>query len=201
MELTMLMRFPAPRAALLVLVVLTVAVSACGKKNPPVARAIPPPAPAPSTPSSAARPPAPPEPVAEPTIVPPEPLREDRIASATLDDINRNSPLKPVFFEYDSSEITGDAKGTLDADAAVLKKYPSWTITIEGHCDERGSAEYNLALGERRAVASRAYLVSLGISADRLRTVSYGKEFPFEPGHDESAYVKNRRAHFVITSK
>ena len=122
-------------------------------------------------------------------------------SGGVLDDINRNSPLKPVFFEYDSSELEGDARGVLDANALVLKKYPSWTITIEGHCDERGTAEYNLALGERRAVASRAYLVSLGISADRLRTVSYGKEFPFEPGHDENAYVKNRRAHFVITAK
>jgi peptidoglycan-associated lipoprotein len=198
----MLIRSAVLRAALAVLVALTIVASACGGKKPPVARAIPPPgAASASSPSTGARPPAPPEPVAEPTIVPPEPLREDRIASASLDDINRNSPLKPVFFEYDSSEISGDAPGVLEANAAVLKKYPSWTITIEGHCDERGTAEYNLALGERRAVASRAYLVSLGISADRLRTVSYGKEFPFEPGHDESAYIKNRRAHFVITAK
>jgi peptidoglycan-associated lipoprotein len=197
----MLMRSAAPRAVLVVLVVLAIGVSACGKKKPPVARAIPPPGAAPPPSGSVSRVPAPPEPVAEPTIVPPEPLREDSIASASLDDINRNSPLKPVFFEYDSAELAGDAKGILDTNALVLKKYPSWTITIEGHCDERGTAEYNLALGERRAVASRAYLVSLGISADRLRTVSYGKEFPFEPGHDENAYVKNRRAHFVITAK
>ena len=83
----------------------------------------------------------------------------------------------------------------------MLKQYPTWAVTIEGHCDERGTAEYNLALGERRAVAARRYLVSLGISADRLRTVSYGKEFPFDPGHDEAACAKNRRAHFVITAK
>jgi len=74
-------------------------------------------------------------------------------------------------------------------------------ITIEGHCDERGTAEYNLALGERRAVAARTYLVSLGIAADRLRTVSYGKEFPFDPGHGDEAWGKNRRDHFVITQK
>ena len=197
----MLMRSAAPRAVLVVLVVMAIGISACGKKKPPVARAIPPPAAAVPPAGSVSRVPAPPQPVAEPTIVPPEPLREDSIASASLDDIHRNSPLKPVFFEYDSSELAGDARGVLDANALVLKKYPSWTITIEGHCDERGTAEYNLALGERRAVASRAYLVSLGISADRLRTVSYGKEFPFEPGHDENAYVKNRRAHFVITAK
>jgi len=83
----------------------------------------------------------------------------------------------------------------------LIKRYTSWTVTIEGHCDERGTAEYNLALGERRAIAVRAYLVSLGIAADRLRTVSYGKEFPFDPGHDEAAFAKNRRAHFVITAK
>jgi peptidoglycan-associated lipoprotein len=82
-----------------------------------------------------------------------------------------------------------------------MKKYPTWVVTIEGHCDERGTAEYNLALGERRAVAVKTYMVALGISPDRLRTVSYGKEFPFDMGHTETAWSKNRRAHFVITSK
>jgi peptidoglycan-associated lipoprotein len=173
---------------------------ACSRKQPPIARPMPPPPP--TTPATqASRPPAPPEPVAEPTIVPPEPVRDDAIASASLDDLNRNSPLKPVFFELDSSELSADAQRALDENAATLKRYASWAVTIEGHCDERGTAEYNLALGERRSVAARAYLVSLGIPADRLRTVSYGKEFPFDPGHDESAFKKNRRAHFVITTK
>ena len=181
-----------------VLVVLAITVAACGGKKAPVLRPVPPPG---IAPPSAARPPAPPEPVSEPTVVPAEPVRDDRIASGSLDDLNRNSPLKPVFFEYDSSDITAEAKSQLDSNAATLKRYASWSITIEGHCDERGTAEYNLALGERRAVAARAYLVSLGIPADRLRWVSYGKEFPFDPGHDENAYVKNRRAHFVITAK
>jgi peptidoglycan-associated lipoprotein len=147
------------------------------------------------------RPPAPPEPVREPVLVPPEPVRPDSISSASLDDLNRQSPLKPVFFEYDSSELTQAGTAALDEDAATMKRNGSWTVTIEGHCDERGTPEYNLALGERRAVAARTYLVSLGVSADRLRTVSYGKEFPFDAGHDESAYAKNRRAHFVITAK
>ena len=173
---------------------------ACGGKKPPIARPGPPPA---ATASSAAapRPPAPPRPVNEPTLVPPEPIRDEVIASGALDDINRNSPLKPLLFEYDSSDISIEGRSVLDANAAVLKGFPTWTITIEGHCDERGTAEYNLALGERRAVAARAYLVSLGISADRLRTVSYGREFPFDSGHDEGAYAQNRRAHFVITAK
>src|SRR5579884_2001761 len=172
----------------------------CHKNKPPVVRPLPPPPP-PTTTTPGQRPPAPPEPVNEPTVVPPEPVAEDRIASASLDDLNRNSPLKPVFFVLDSDELSPDNQRILDEDAALLKKYPTWTVTIEGHCDERGTAEYNLALGERRAVAARAYLVSLGISADRLRTVSYGKEFPFDPGHDEAAWAKNRRAHFVVTSK
>jgi peptidoglycan-associated lipoprotein len=89
----------------------------------------------------------------------------------------------------------------LQANASVLKKYPTWQVTIEGHCDERGTAEYNLAPGERRALAAKNYLVSLGIPADKVRTVSYGKEFPFDAGHDESAWSKNRRAHFMLTAK
>ena len=133
--------------------------------------------------------------------MPQEPVRDERISSASLDDLNKNSPLKPAFFDLDSSELTADAQRALNDNAALLKQYSAWTVTIEGHCDERGTAEYNQALGERRAVTARAYLVSLGISADRLRTVSYGKEFPFDPGHDETAYAKNRRAHFVITAK
>ena len=133
--------------------------------------------------------------------MPPEPVRDDAIASASLDDLNRNSLLKPVMFEFDSSDLSAAAQKTLEENGTVLKKYPTWAVTIEGHCDERGTAEYNLALGERRAVAARAYLVSLGISADRLRTVSYGKEFPFDGSHSETAYVQNRRAHFVVTAK
>ena len=100
-----------------------------------------------------------------------------------------------------SGEIDTLGQQTLNANAAILKKYPEWVITIEGHADERGTAEYNLALGTRRAAAARDYLVSIGIPADRLRTVSYGKEFPFDPLHSESAWSKNRRAHFVLTSK
>jgi len=125
----------------------------------------------------------------------------DAISSASLDDLNRSSPLKPVFFELDSAELSAAGQKALDENAALLKRYASWTVTVEGHCDERGTAEYNLALGERRAGTARAYLVSLGISGDRLKIVSYGKEFPFDPGHDESAFSKNRRAHFVITAK
>jgi peptidoglycan-associated lipoprotein len=194
----------AARLSLAALVLVTVS---CAKK-PPVARPTPPPVASATPPSSStsgtpgtARPPQPPELVAEPTVVPPEPVRDDAISASSLDDLNRSTPLKPVFYDYDSAELSPEAQSTLNESAALLKKYPNWAVTIEGHCDERGTAEYNLALGERRAVAARAYLMSLGISADRLRTVSYGKEFPFEAAHDEAAFSKNRRAHFVITGK
>jgi peptidoglycan-associated lipoprotein len=189
-----------PIGMIFAVLALTAAV-ACHKNPPPVARPAPPPVPPPTNTAAPSRPPAPPQPVAEPIVVPAEPVRDDAIASASLDDLNRNSPLKPVYYELDSSELSAANQKTLDDDAALLKRYPTWTVTIEGHCDERGTAEYNLALGERRAVAARAYLVSLGIPADRLRTVSYGKEFPFDPGHDEAAWTKNRRAHFVVTAK
>jgi peptidoglycan-associated lipoprotein len=197
------MRLMVPRGvwvtALLMTVVLTA--GACGRKKAPIARPTAPPPPTASTTDTVPRPPAPPQAVPEATIVPPEPIRDEGVSSASLDDLNRSSPLRPVFFELDSSDVSTEGQRVLDGNAAVLKQHGTWTITIEGHCDERGSAEYNLALGERRALSARAYLVSLGLPADRLRTVSYGKEFPFDPGHDESAYAKNRRAHFVITAK
>jgi len=125
----------------------------------------------------------------------------DPLASSAVDEINKNSPLKPVFFALDSDELDDVARAALNEDSQVLKKYGTWVVTLEGHTDERGSAEYNLALGERRALAAKNYLISLGIGGDRLRTVSYGKEFPFDPGHDEAAWAKNRRAHLMLTSK
>jgi peptidoglycan-associated lipoprotein len=184
-------------AVLAVTLLVIVAAGACAKKQPPIAR----PMPVPPPPSGTSGTPAPPQPVTEPVVVPPEPLKDDPVGSRSIDDLNRDSPLRPAFFEYDSAELGSEAQAALNSNAEVLKKYSTWTITIEGHCDERGTAEYNLALGERRAGAARAYLVSLGIAADRLRTVSYGKEFPFDPGHAEGAWSKNRRAHFVITAK
>jgi peptidoglycan-associated lipoprotein len=189
------------RTLMAVAIACVMTAAACHKKAPPVARPLPPPPAPASSGGNLPRPPAPPEPVREPALVPPEPVPNDAISSASLDDLNRNSPLKPVFFELDSSELSGAGQKALDENAALLKRYASWTVTVEGHCDERGTAEYNLALGERRASSARAYLVSLGISGDRLRIVSYGKEFPFDPGHDEAAFSKNRRAHFVITAK
>jgi len=187
----------AARAAAAVALVLALAVAGCGKKHPPVARPIPPPPPPAETPVTPPSEPAPP--VAETPA--PAPVAEDSVAAGSLDEINKNSPLQPVFFGLDASEVDGAGQKVLEANAEILKRYASWQISIEGHCDERGTAEYNLALGERRALAARNYLVSLGVAADRVKTVSYGKEFPFDPGHTEAAWAKNRRAHFVVTAK
>jgi len=139
--------------------------------------------------------------VTEPQPVPVEPVAGDELSAKDLDDINKNSPFEPLFFGLDQAEVSTEGQQVMNTNAEILKKYPTWVITVEGHADERGTAEYNLALGERRALSARNYLVSLGIPADRLRTVSYGKEFPFDPAHSEEAYSKNRRAHFVVTSK
>jgi peptidoglycan-associated lipoprotein len=143
-----------------------------------------------------------------PTIAPPVRVEtpvvrpvEDAVASSPLDDLNRSGLLKPAFFPVDSHDLNDEGRMVVSANAEVLKKYATWMITVEGHADERGTAEYNLALGEKRANAVKTYLISLGVSPDRLKVISYGKEFPFDPGHDESAWSKNRRAHFVITAK
>jgi|SRR5579862_1048849 len=154
-----------------------------------------------STPGSAST--VPPPPALEPPIaaVPNEPpIAADPYTGQPPDVINKLSPLKPVFFAYDSDQLDDAARQALTDDAQVLKKYPSWVVTIEGHSDERGTAEYNLALGERRALSARSFLLSLGLPAAQLRTVSYGKEFPFDPGHNEDAWTKNRRAHLVVTA-
>src|SRR5688500_9853000 len=189
------------KIAVAAILVTVVSVSACGKKQPPVARPMPPPV-ASGAGTGGNPPPGPPTPVPDTTPIPPEPkITDDPLMSGDLDVINKNSPFQPVFFLLDSFEIEGPAKQALTVTAEILKKYPSWVITTERHCDGRATAEYTLALGETRALAARTYLLSLGVPADRLRTVSSGKEFPFAPGHDESAWSKNRRAHFVVTSR
>jgi peptidoglycan-associated lipoprotein len=186
------------KTTLVVAVLLAMTITAaCGKKK--VATG-PQPPPAEET---AAVPPTPPAPERVEDLTPvTKALADDStISNKSLDDLNRDSPLKPVFFPLDSAELDDAGRAIATANAAVLKKYSSWGVTVEGHCDERGTAEYNLALGERRAVAVKTYLSSLGVSPERIRTVSYGKEFPFDMGHSEDAWAKNRRGHFVITSK
>jgi len=125
----------------------------------------------------------------------------DDILSMSLEDINAQSPLEDIRFGYDSAELTPQARNSLDANTQWLRRNPTVTILVEGHCDERGTVEYNLALGERRAMAAYNFMVSSGIPGERIKTISYGKEFPVNPGHNETAWTENRRAHFVITSK
>ena len=187
------------RDVLCAVMVLTL-VTACGKKKPPVARPLPPP---PTTTGTAqpTRPPAPPEPVPETTAIPPEPkISDDPLTSGDLDVINKNSPFQPVFYSLDSFEVDPAGQQALNTNAGILKKYPTWVITIEGHCDERGTAEYNLGLGERRAAAVKAYLAELGVTADRVMIVSKGKEAPFCTESNESCWQQNRRGHFIITA-
>jgi peptidoglycan-associated lipoprotein len=156
------------------------------------------------SPKKPAPPPAPtPEPVSTPTVVTTEPppaptpqptprVDRDDITTKSLSEIS--SYLKPA-------DVRADAREVLAANATWLKKYPAVQFTLEGHADERGTAQYNLALGDRRANAARDYLVSLGVDAARIKSVSYGKERPFATGHDEDSWQKNRRAHFVVTAK
>ncbi|MDP2968802.1 MAG: peptidoglycan-associated lipoprotein Pal [Deltaproteobacteria bacterium] len=116
-------------------------------------------------------------------------------------EVFESSLLKPIFFDYDKYDIRPADTEILKGNSALLKKFPNMKIQIEGHCDERGTNEYNLALGERRANSTKKYLTSLGITADRVSTISYGEEKPMDPAHNEEAWTKNRRAHFLITAK
>lgn len=120
---------------------------------------------------------------------------------ADLAVLNARGYLQDVFFDTDSFDLRPEARQSLSENGDWLRDYPTVQVLVEGHCDERNTREYNLALGERRANAVRDYLVFLGIGSDRIRTISYGEERPFAIGHDEEAWQLNRRAHFVITSR
>jgi peptidoglycan-associated lipoprotein len=181
------------------LVALTMAVGACGKKPAPPPPQMP--APPPPTQSEATRPPAPPAPATPPPTATRTPTEDEEFASMTLDDLNRKGLAAPVFFALDSSELSDEAKGVIQKNVEFLKRRPSTKVMIEGHCDSRGTAEYNLALGERRADAVRDYLQGLGVAADRVTIVSKGKEQPFCSEETESCWQQNRRGHFVFTAK
>jgi peptidoglycan-associated lipoprotein len=106
--------------------------------------------------------------------------------------------LQPVYFDYDKSDIRADQRGAVTTDADIFRKWTVWQIVVEGNCDERGTAEYNLALGERRATAGKNALVAAGVDAARVSTISYGKERPMDPGHAEASWTKNRRDDFKV---
>jgi peptidoglycan-associated lipoprotein len=173
---------------------------ACGDKRP---AATPGPPPPPPPPAVVATPPAPP-PRVPPSPPPqsPAPLTEAEIfARTSLADLNAQQPLGDAFFAYDRSDLSDPVRTTLQHDADWMRKWNETRVLIEGHADERGTSEYNLALGERRASAARGYLVSLGIDPSRINTVSKGKEAPFCTEHNEECWHENRRGHFIITAK
>lgn len=129
------------------------------------------------------------------TTVPQEPVVKDETLTGTT---LAAEPFETLYFDLDSYVLSQDARDALDSNAQWLLKNTAGSVRLEGNCDERGSDEYNLALGEKRAKAAKNYLVTLGIPADRLATISYGKEKPADPGHNEAAWAKNRRVDFVI---
>ena len=141
-----------------------------------------------ATATAAATKPAPPPPP------PPAPLTEDQIfAKKTVDQLNAERPLGDVLFDYDSSTLRDDGRAAASRNADYLKRWTSVRITVEGHADTRGTSEYNLALGERRAAAVKDYIVSLGVAADRITTVSKGKEQPVCTEENEACWQRNRR--------
>jgi peptidoglycan-associated lipoprotein len=165
-------------------------VTAC-KKNPP-------------TTAAEAKPPAEEQKAPETKVQPPTTSPgsvESTELPADVREINARGYLKDAFFDYDKSDLRDDARMVLAADADWLKKNRTIQFLIEGHCDERGTSEYNLALGDRRANAAKEYLVSLGVDASRVRTVSYGKERPFCNQSTEDCWQQNRRAHFLVTAR
>ena len=182
--------------AVILLVVLTV--SACSKKVPP------PPPPPPAPPVAAAPPPPPPPPPAAPAPAPapPKPLsEEEQFARKTLDQLNAEMPLGDVIFDYDQAAVREDQRGILQKNADYMRRWATIRVTIEGHADARGTNEYNLALGERRGNAVKDYLVSLGMSADRMTVISKGEEAGLCADMTEQCYARNRRGHFIITAK
>ena len=182
-----------------VVAALAVGAAGCGKKKvetpPPTAAA--PPADAPAT-----RPAAPPAPAPPPAATPPATLTEEEMfARETVEQLNQRAPLADVLFDYDSMELREDARTLLQKHMAWLKRWSSTKFVVEGHADSRGTNEYNLALAERRAAAVRDYLVSLGLSADRVTIVSLGEEQPGCSEETEACWQKNRRGHFRFTAK
>jgi peptidoglycan-associated lipoprotein len=162
---------------------------ACGPKKvapppppPPVAPEAPPPAPAP-----------PPR-----VEAPPQVDEYARLKAMTAEELDKMGLFADVYFEFDKADIRESERATMSKNADLLKKYDFIHVRLEGHCDERGTVEYNLALGERRAKAAFDYLVSLGVPADRLRTVSYGKEVPVCTESNEACWQKNRRVHATV---
>lgn len=175
--------------------------AACGGKQPPATPAPPPPPPPPQVTQTPPPPPPPPPAPAPAPTPPPAPTAEELFARKTVQQLNDEHPLDDVFFAFDKSDLSDTARASLQKDADWMRKWTTTTVTIEGHADDRGTNEYNLALGERRASAVRDYLVSLGVPGSRLTVVSKGEEEPFCHEENETCWSQNRRGHFIITAK
>ena len=177
---------------------LAIGAAGCHKKVAPQAPPPPPPPPA-VTPSPP--PPAPPPAASTPTPTPRALSEAEIFAGKSLQQLNNEKPLDDVYFELDKADIRDEGKTALQKDADWLKRWTTTQVTVEGHCDSRGSAEYNLSLGSRRANAVKEYLASLGVQQSRMTVISKGKEQPFCSEETESCWQQNRRGHFVITAK
>jgi peptidoglycan-associated lipoprotein len=182
------------------MMLVAVFVAACGPKRVP-----PPPPPPPEPPAAPAPPPPPPTPPPAPKPAPPPapaPLSEDELFSRkSLDQLNSENPLGDVAFDYDMATVRDDQRAILQKNADWMRRWSTTRVSVEGHADQRGTNEYNLALGERRAKAVMDYLVSLGITANRFVVVSKGEESPLCTEETEGCYTRNRRGHFVVTAK
>ena len=183
------------------LIAAAIASAACGgnpKPQPPT----PGPTPVATAPPAPATPtPPPPPPPAPPTPTPPPPTEDEIFRTKTLEQLNAEKPLADALFEYDSTDLSAEARAALQKNVEWLKRWNSTRIMVEGHADSRGTTEYNLALGERRADAVRDYLVSLGVPTERITIVSKGEEQPACSEETASCWQQNRRGHFIVTAK
>lgn len=181
--------------AFALIVVAAVALGALGCQNKAKPKTVPE---TPSVQAETAKPAEaePPPPAAEPFPTPS--VEKTNVGEGTIDELNARGVLRTVYFAYNSNDLDEEAKATLQANAAWLKAHTQYHVEIGGHCDERGSIGYNVALGDRRATAVKTYLTGSGVGAGQLVSISYGEEKPAVPGHDESAWAKNRRAEFTI---
>jgi peptidoglycan-associated lipoprotein len=183
-------------ALVLIVAVAVVGAGACGKKKVALPPAPAAPAPPPTTPT-----PPPPPPAAPPAATPAPPTEEELFRSKTLEQLNAEKPLTDAFFGLDSTELNDAARTALQKNVEWMKRWATTKVMVEGHADSRGTNEYNLALGERRAGAVRDYIVSLGCATDRITIVSKGEEQPFCSDENEACWQQNRRGHFIITAK
>jgi peptidoglycan-associated lipoprotein len=183
-----------------VVLVALVLLAGCGKKRPPAVLTDPGQRPGAGAYPPATATPEPEQPVAEgpdTTAIPPGgPTGED---FTPTDASGEGGPLEDVRFNYDRADLSDEARALLEKHGLWLQNHRTAKVTVEGHCDERGTVDYNIALGDKRARAVRDYLASLGVAAERMHTVSLGKERPLDPANNEQAFAKNRRAHFVVS--